>query len=128
MIRDKIIKPIKRNKGLTLLEVLVALIIFSIGFLSLMPMIVTAIRGNEFADAFTKATNYSNAKIEELKSTHSFLTGATADTDTVENMVRLWQATKADSHYYQIKVKISWTDNYGKAHRCSTLTGESTTE
>ena len=117
----------KNSKGITILEVMVALVIFSVGFMCLLPMIVTAIRGNEFADNFTKATQYTQAKIEELKSTHSFVGGVAADTDTVENMTRTWIATLADTNYYQISVKVQWVDRFGTAHQCSTLTGESTT-
>jgi prepilin-type N-terminal cleavage/methylation domain-containing protein len=124
----KIVRLTKNNKGLTLLEVMVSLIIFSVGFLCLLPMIVTAIKGNEFADASTKASNYTQAKIEELKATHSFIGDIATHTDTVENMIRNWNVTNPATHYYQIMVKVSWNDHYGKAHQCSTLTGESTTE
>ena len=59
MILSKIRKLLKKEKGFSLLEALVAMVIFTVGFLCLLPMIITAIRGNEFADAYTKATNYN---------------------------------------------------------------------
>jgi len=120
----------KKNKGITLLEVMVAMTIFSAGFLCLLPMIVTAIKGNEFAEDYTKATSFNQAKAEELKSTHSFLAGDSDGVDTVENMTRTWRVRRDATltHYYSMTVVTSWYTDDGRAHQCSLYTGESTTE
>ena len=120
----------KKNKGITLLEVMVAMTIFSVGFLCLLPMIVTAIKGNEFAEDYTKATNFNQQKAEQLKSTHSFLGADSIGTDTVENMIRNWRVRRDSTltHYYNMTVVTSWYSDDGRAHQCSLYTGESTTE
>ena len=128
MVLSRITKLLKKNKGLTLLEVMVAMIIFSVGFMCLLPMIITAIEGNEFADAYTKATNYNQAKAEELKATHSFLAGDSIGTDTVENMTRTWELTNQSTHYWKMTVVTTWQGHDGRTHQCSLITGESTTE
>lgn len=127
MVLTRITKLLKNSKGLTLLEVMVAMVIFSVGFMCLLPMIITAIKGNEFADAYTKATNYNQAKAEELKATHSFLAGDSIGTDTVENMTRTWNITNQSTHYWEMTIVTTWQSNDGRTHICTLLSAESTT-
>ncbi len=66
------IKPLKRMHakpdGFTLLEVLIAIVIASIGLFGLSMMQGTAIQGNSFARKMTHATILAQQKLEELQS------------------------------------------------------------
>lgn len=55
------------NRGFTLLEVLIALAILSVGLLALAQMQIAAINGNLSASKMTIATTLAQDKIEELK-------------------------------------------------------------
>jgi len=64
--------PIKkdrvRERGFTLLEVLIAISIFSIGVLAVAAMQGTATRGNRLGNELTRATVLAQQQIEVLKS------------------------------------------------------------
>ena len=64
--------PIKKGKtrerGFTLLEVLIAISIFSIGVLAVAAMQGTATRGNRLGNELTRATVLAQQQIEVLKS------------------------------------------------------------
>ena len=55
------------SNGFTLLEVLVALAILSIGLLALAEMTTHVIRGNTLGSKITRATVFAEDKLEELK-------------------------------------------------------------
>lgn len=54
------------SHGFTLIEVLIALFIGSVGLLALAAMQVSAIRGNGFANRITQATGLAQSKMEQL--------------------------------------------------------------
>ncbi len=58
---------IKNEKGFTLIEVIIAMGIFSIGILGVMAMQVEAIRGNSDASRRSQANTVALSVIEELK-------------------------------------------------------------
>jgi prepilin-type N-terminal cleavage/methylation domain-containing protein len=60
-------KKLTNDRGFTLLEVMIALIVAAIGFLGIAGMITTSIRGNDFSARLTEATNLAQDKIEEMK-------------------------------------------------------------
>ena len=57
----------KMRNGFTLLEVLVALLTFTIGILGIAPLLITAPRYNQSSQAMTEATSLAQSKYEELK-------------------------------------------------------------
>ena len=59
---------IDNENGFTLIEVLVALTIFSIGLLALASMQVTSLRGNANAQVLTSATTLAEGTLEGLLS------------------------------------------------------------
>ncbi len=70
------------HQGFTLIEVLVAIVILSIGILSLITMQTTGIKGNATANRITTASSWSADRIEKLFSldwTHPDLTDDTAN-------------------------------------------------
>ncbi len=58
-------KPI--NQGFTIIEIMVALVILSVGLLGMAGMTVVVMRGNRGAEDLASATNVCQQKIEELK-------------------------------------------------------------
>ena len=55
-----------RQKGFSLIEILIAITIFAIGILAVAKMQITAIKGNSFARNMTDASNIAQDKMEEL--------------------------------------------------------------
>jgi type IV pilus assembly protein PilV len=58
----------KEQNGFTLLEVIIALVIFSIGLLAVASMQMSAIKGNHFSGTLTEATNWAADQMETLLS------------------------------------------------------------
>jgi prepilin-type N-terminal cleavage/methylation domain-containing protein len=111
----------KGNNGLTLVEVLVSMVIFATGLLMLIPMVITSIKGNEWADSTTKAAHHIHAKIEEIKNTHDWTSGE----DSPEGMARTWLVENSGSFLKKLTVKMIWMDKDGTQHTDSIVTYES---
>lgn len=111
----------RREDGFTLLEVMVSMIIFATGLLMMVPMIVTSVRNNEFADMSTRAAHFIQAKMEEIKNTHDFTSGY----DHPEGMTRAWTVTDNGPNLKTITVRMDWVDQDGQPHSNITTTYES---
>lgn len=109
------------EEGFTLLEVMVSMIVFATGLLMMLPMIVTSIKENVFADMTIKAAHHIQAKIEEIKNTHNFTSGY----DDPEGMTRTWTVEDYGSHLKKITVEMTWMDKDSLQHRNVTVTYES---
>ena len=59
---------IKTKEGLTILEVLMAMAVFAVGFLAVGTMVVSTTRNNTTGDIITQATMLARQRIEFLKS------------------------------------------------------------
>ena len=57
----------QHRAGFTLLEVLVAIVILSVGLLGLSAMTIATIRGLDFSEDVTVATNLAQEKMEQIK-------------------------------------------------------------
>ncbi|MBW2040083.1 MAG: type IV pilus modification protein PilV [Deltaproteobacteria bacterium] len=60
-------RRLKDTKGFTLLEVLITLIILSVGLLGLASMQIMAVKGNSFGQQMTVASTLAQNKLEELR-------------------------------------------------------------
>ncbi|MFQ5780593.1 MAG: prepilin-type N-terminal cleavage/methylation domain-containing protein, partial [Nitrospiria bacterium] len=56
-----------RTDGFTLLEMMIALVVFSVGILGVLGMVSKSIEGNSFASEISVATNLAKDKVEEMK-------------------------------------------------------------
>lgn len=119
------------QKGFTLLEILITLMILSIGLLGMAEMQVVAIRANCTSKNFTSATILAEGKIENLKA-NGFLSlsnGTTTETNIDETgasggiFTRVTTTTNYASSLYmkQITVTVSWTE-MSKAYSISANT------
>ncbi len=71
----------KRNKGFTLLEIMIALIILTIGLIAIAYMANSAISGNRKAKLLTQGVTLAQDKLEELKGID--YDALTSDNDTL---------------------------------------------
>lgn len=71
---------IKNEKGLTLIEILIAVTILSVGLLAVASMQGTALRGDSFAYIRTEASTLAQDKLESLMA-DPFVTGSSNGTD-----------------------------------------------
>ena len=56
-----------RSPGYTLIELLVAVAVFGVGIVALMPLVVSTVRANDAASVRTQAVAMAQEKIEELR-------------------------------------------------------------
>ena len=116
-------RTLRSDNGFTLIEVMVSMIILSIGVLGLAPLMAVSVTGNSFSNEATRANVLAQDRIEQLKnmafgampyadSTSSDpYYGCTADVDDAAS-----DATVPPG-VYRIKVKITWTDKSGVDRR-----------
>ena len=126
MMLTKIRRLIERicpsgEKGFTLLEVMVSMVIFATGLLMMVPMLITSIKTNVFADMTTKAAHHIQAKIEEIKNTHNFTSGY----DNPEGMTRTWTVEDYGTRLKKITLQMTWLDKDSLEHNNVVITYES---
>ncbi|MBF0101937.1 MAG: type IV pilus modification protein PilV [Desulfobacterales bacterium] len=111
--------PIYYNKhtqqGFTLLEVLVAMIIFAIGIIGVASMQINATRANAFAYLLSEAYTYAQDMQEQLMNTvyshGSLAVGSHTDSNPPEGFYRSWTVTSdpsGNNRYKIIEVTVGW--------------------
>ena len=106
---NKKVKSMKKRKfvdqsGLTLLEVLIAMLIMSIALLLLLNMAMVALDGNDWSNKTTIATQLMQEKLEQLRNSSSPASGA----DTALAVSRRWVVSNAGSHLRQVAIYVTW--------------------
>jgi len=96
------------TKGFTLLEVLVAIVIFAIGFLAVASMQVSAIHGNSFGNEVTQATFLAQDKLEQLKNSADITTEPNGN-DTQGIFNRSWQIGAPTGNARLVTAAVAWT-------------------
>lgn len=109
------------QEGFTLTEVIISMVIFATGLLMMIPMIVTSLKGNVFADMTTKVAHHIQAKIEEIKNTHNFTSGS----DSPEGMTRTWTVEDYGANLKKITLQMDWVDKDSLTYRNVVITYES---
>lgn len=118
-MRKNLTQSLRNEKGVTLLEVLVAMIILAFGVLSLAPMIVISMIGNSYSNQVTIADAIAQDRLEEIK------TWSEVDpipySETISNIQGIFtRETLIDDSttdasipagVYEIQVTVSWTDH-----------------
>lgn len=106
--------------GFSILEVMVGLIIFSIGLLLLMSMMVVSMDGNSWAEDTTQSVQLIKEKVEQLKNTH--VSQLNSGEDVIGDYVRSWDVTAVSSNLVGVTVRVKWADADQKVYACSTMT------
>lgn len=100
-------KNIRLNQqGITIMEVLIAMVILSLSLLLLLNMAMVALDGNDWSDRTTRATVLMQQKIEELRADDDPADGA----DTASGISRSWTVTDVGHHLRRIDILAQWED------------------
>ena len=103
---------LKNKKGYMLLEALITIAIFAVGFMAVSTLVFSAARNNTSGNLLTQANMFAREKMEELKSKTDL-----TELDTVEApetvgdiFTRTWTASNpfVTDTARQIKVIVSW--------------------
>ncbi len=103
---------VKNQTGITILEVLIAMIILSISLLLLLNMGMVALDGNDWSNKTTIATQMMQEKLEELRNVPNLSSSANGH-DTSSGVSRVWTVTDAGSHLRRVDVAVTWEDIRG---------------
>ena len=91
-------------KGFTLIEILIAMAIFSIGILSVASLLMSSMHNNTNANFVTEATMLARAKMEELK-----LNPEADDEETIGIYTLRWESNPSDPALLrEISVSVEW--------------------
>ena len=108
----------QREKGFTILEVLMAVSILTVAILTVASMQISSIRGNAFAGKVTEATTLAGRQLEILQSlpyNDTELTAGTthSDTNPPANYTVAWTVTDEAifNNTKTIDVTVAWTDH-----------------
>jgi prepilin-type N-terminal cleavage/methylation domain-containing protein len=117
-MRQKLSELVANEKGITLLEVMIAMLILALGVLGLAPMIVVSMFGNSYSNQVTIADAIAMDRFEEIKTWYQIT--PLPYSQTVNNLQRIFsRQTQIDDSttdgtvppgVYRIQVTISWTD------------------
>lgn len=129
---------VEQNKGFTLIEILVAMGIFSFAALGLAIGTVTLTRTNADSHARANAINLAQSRFEELKAMNgpmrtallatcpAFTSGGCSDSGALSGttFARSWKfatvALPTGGNATQIDVKVDWTDHGNRSLTLST--------
>ncbi len=104
---------LKNKKGYMIMEALIAIAIFAIGFMAVATLVFAAARNNTNGNILTHANMLAREKMEELKSTPDLTELDTSEApETVGGMfTRTWTASDplAFGTSRQIQVIVRWT-------------------
>ena len=109
---------VKSQYGFTLLEVLVAIVILTIGLLGTAGLTTGVIRGNHYSKNITSATATAQTQLESIKSSgyaNATTTNFPSDTVTMGGMTFTRTTTVTNSspaaNMKTVSVTVSWTES-----------------
>lgn len=101
-----ITKKIRRQDGMSLLEVLISMVILGIALLMLLNMAMISLTSNDWSKNATIVTQTMQQKLEELRNTPMPQSGY----DTLNGIQLKWDVTKTSDHLRQVDMEASWND------------------
>jgi prepilin-type N-terminal cleavage/methylation domain-containing protein len=114
---------VANNKGFTLPEILVTIVILSIGVCALAGMQVSNIKGTSFSKDASIATGLAQAQLEALKNTtFNSITSGNA-TDATTGMTAAWTVSTSGTtpnRYHDVSVTVAWGE--GSITCCTIIT------
>ncbi|MDZ4722609.1 MAG: prepilin-type N-terminal cleavage/methylation domain-containing protein [candidate division Zixibacteria bacterium] len=103
------------QRGISILEVMIAMVILGVSLLLLLNMAMVALDGNDWSNRTTIATQLMQEKLEELRATGETLNSS----DTAQGISRSWTVTDMGSHLIKIDVAVTWEDVRSKTKTSS---------
>ncbi|MGD9872879.1 MAG: prepilin-type N-terminal cleavage/methylation domain-containing protein [Kiritimatiellia bacterium] len=105
----------KHRRGFTLVEVVIACAIFSIGLAGIYGLMAWLVRANSFSNRMTEATAMAQAKMEELNGGQwaTIISGS----DIVGAFTRTWTVTSLSADLKNVHLVVNWEDVDGKNHQ-----------
>jgi len=113
------------QRGMTLVEIMVAMILLAIALAWLAPLMVVSLRSNRLGADLTRATTLAQDKFEEFKNkSHNYLLSNPSGQDTVGTLVRSWTITEeaGQSDLLRIALTLDWLDQDGGDHQVAFTT------
>jgi len=117
-MRKHLIEPLRKEKGTTLLEVLIAMVVLAFGVLGLAPMIVISMYGNSYSDQVTVADVIVQDRLEEIKTWSTV--SPIPYSQTVNNIQGIFTRetlindstidVSIPAGVYKIQINVSWAD------------------
>ncbi len=107
-------KIFRNEDGVTLLEVLVAMVILGVALLLLLNMAMVALDGNDWSNKTTLVTQLLQEKLEQLRSIKD--NGLASGSDTASGLTRTWYVSDVSSHLKKVDVLIKWEDVRARMH------------
>lgn len=110
-------------KGFTLVEVLVALAIFSIAFTGFVSLLTSVLHANAQAKRRTEAATFAQDKLEELRQSATPTAGSDSITPTGGSPYsRTWTVGAGPTAALRtVTVTVTWTDYYAQTVQLSTI-------
>jgi prepilin-type N-terminal cleavage/methylation domain-containing protein len=110
--------------GYSLVEVLVAISIFSLTAPGIAVGVAMAVRANQISEHLTQATTFAQDKLEELRSQEGF---RSSGSDTPQpGFAREWIITpdNPETGVVRLDVAVSWTDYESRSITLATVVNE----
>lgn len=131
-LREKVMmKLIKGNKGVSLLEVMISIIVLSIGIMGLAPLLVLSMHKNSYSNDITKANALAQKEVELLLGRSDYgVLPFVSTVDSIDGTFALTRLVEDDvtnasipPGLYKISVSLQWSDmdNQPRSVFCSAL-------
>jgi type II secretory pathway pseudopilin PulG len=103
------------ESGITLIEVLAAMIILALGILTLLPMATLSIDANVQARDTDQVMAMIQNQIEWLRNQDVLTSGSYAD--TTSGMYMTWWTQTESEGLQEVIVEVNWESDFGVPHR-----------
>ena len=117
---------LSRKNGFSLIEAMIALVLFAVGMLAVGAMQIDSIKGNSFSQGLTQATVLSQQKLEELKNMpfdDSNLSSGHHDEGVLSGseFSRSYDVESTSATLKFVTVTVAWTEKVGHSVSLSTM-------
>ncbi len=117
---------VSRNRGFTLLEVVIAMLLLGIGLLALFALQIRSVQSNAFSNCMTMASGFAQDQVERLRASN--WEDISNGSDTIRDItgatpgvfVRQW-AIQTNGRMKDVSVRVSWNQD-GRSHQVAVNT------